>query len=176
VTRNAFFAADGGPGSPEVEPDEQVRAEPDQLEEHERHQQVVGDDEAEHRRREQAEPGVVAGEPRLALVVHVPEREHVHEQRDERYDDEHERRQRVDENAEGELDVRRADPAGARPRVDGPIRRLAPRDRREYPQREQERARRRRDAAERAPFGEIFAGTERDQEREEREEYDRRNV
>ena len=66
---------------PEV-PDQRERAEADAFPAHEHHERVVGDDEQQHRRGEQAEHRVVVRE--ADLFAHVRDRVDVHEQRDQR--------------------------------------------------------------------------------------------
>ncbi len=94
----------GGAVLAEPEADEQPRAQADELEEDERHQQVVRQRERQHREREQREPGVIPGQAGLALVVHVAEAVDEHQQRDQRDDHEHQRGERIEEHAEGEIE------------------------------------------------------------------------
>lgn len=169
----------GGRLRPEPEPDQQVRTEADEFEEHERHQQVVRVDEREHAEREEPEAGVVPRKPGLSLVVHVSEAEDVNEEGDQRDDDQHQRRQRIDQQAEGEGDLLGADlgrDRAGRPLVERLVIRFAARDRREHPQREQQRGCRREDTRNRALLRQLSAEDERDDERREREQCDRRSV
>jgi hypothetical protein len=75
-----------------------------QLPEAEEQEQVVGQDQPEHREGEELEEGEEAGEPLVA--VHVPDRVEVHEEGDDRHHDEHRDRQVVEGDAR--LDPQRA--------------------------------------------------------------------
>ena len=83
-------------------PDQHERAEADELPADEHLERVVGDDEQQHRRGEEAERRVEVREP--AVAAHVLERVHVHEQRDERDDEHHHHGETVDLDADGELE------------------------------------------------------------------------
>ena len=101
-----------------VEADQQVRADADQFPAHEHLEEVVGEDEVEHREAEQRQEQEEAAESaaplqmavlgvdlvvldvRLQLLAHVADREKVDQRGDERHHDEHERRQPVDGEAE----------------------------------------------------------------------------
>ena len=86
-----------------VKADQEVRAKPDALPEHIELEEVERDHEPEHRRREQRheceEP------PHARVVFHVAGGVDIDEQGDERHDDEHHRRERVDEHAHLERNV-----------------------------------------------------------------------
>ena len=83
-------------------PDERERAEPDALPADEELQRVLGDDEQQHRRGEQAQQRVVV---RVAdVAAQVRGRVDVHEQRDERDDEQHHHDEPVDPGADAELD------------------------------------------------------------------------
>ncbi len=77
--------------------DQQVRAETDQLPEHEHLEVRRREDEPQHREREQRLVDVVAAERRGGLVVEIRERVELHEQRHERDEHEHRHRQVVDQ-------------------------------------------------------------------------------
>ena len=93
----------GGGRLVEPEADQEVRGDADQLPEDEEHQQVAGQDQAEHRRGEQRHEHEVA--PVAVVGLHVAGRIDLHEQRDARHDDQHHRGQAVDPDAQ--LDVER---------------------------------------------------------------------
>ncbi len=83
-----------------VEADQEVGTDADELPEEEELEQIVGEDEPRHRGQEQRELGVV---PREApVLVHVPDRVEHHEEADHRHDDQHQRRDRVDQSADDE--------------------------------------------------------------------------
>ena len=86
-------------------PDQQVGAEPHDLPPDQQLDQVVGDDNGEHRRREDREDDVEPGEPLVG--VHVAQRVDVHHQRDRGDDDEHDRGEPIHEDAD--LQMERAD-------------------------------------------------------------------
>ncbi len=99
VVRNAFSAALEFSCSSQkcpISANEQ-RPTPSQPDEH--HECVVGHDEQEHRRGEEAEHRVVLGE--ADFVSHVRDRVDVHEQRDQRDDEEHHHHEAVDPCAHG---------------------------------------------------------------------------
>ena len=80
------------------EPDEQIAGQADQLPADEEQEQAVGNDHAEHRRREQ---GHKAEEPREIFVVrHVADTEDENQQADERNHHQHDGRERVQHPAE----------------------------------------------------------------------------
>ena len=88
----------GGAGFVEPEADEQVRAKTNQFPEDEYLEEVVGEDEAQHREREQTHVGEVAT---FAFVaVHVSGGIQLDEHRNAGDDDEHDCRQAVNANAE----------------------------------------------------------------------------
>ena len=88
--------------------DQHERAEADQLPADEHLQGVVGDDQQQHRRAEQAQRGE---EVRVAPVaVHVLGGVHVHQQRDQGDDEHHHHREAVDLRARAELDAAVAPP------------------------------------------------------------------
>ena len=80
--------------------DQHEGAETDQLPADEQLQGVRRDDEREHRRGEEAQRGVEVGV--ADVVVHVRRRVDVHEQRDQRDDEEHHHGEAVDLGADGE--------------------------------------------------------------------------
>jgi hypothetical protein len=141
--------------------DQKPGAQSDEFEEHEGHEEIIGEDEREHAEAKEAEPGVVPGESSLALVVHVPETEEMHQEGDERDDHEHERRKWIEQQAEVQIEgVRRRDE-----RVDLLVVGRPARDGEGNPQREQQRATRRRDARQRPSFGEVLAREQGDDKR-----------
>ncbi len=71
----------------EPESDQEVRGEPDQLPEDVERNQVVGEDEPQHREREEREIGEEAGVPRIA--VHVAHREEVDHRAHQGHDHQH---------------------------------------------------------------------------------------
>ena len=101
VVRNALSAAAELAALLPPVPDQRERAEADELPADEQLQRVVGDDEREHRRGEEAEHRVVVRE--ADVVVHVGGGVDVHEQRDQRDDEEHHHREAVDAGADAEL-------------------------------------------------------------------------
>ena len=103
VVRNALSAAAAvGALLPPV-PDQRERAEADALPAEQDLQRVVGDDEREHRRGEQAEHRVVV---RVAdVVLEVRQAVDVHQQRDQRDDEQHHHREAVHADADAELDA-----------------------------------------------------------------------
>ena len=83
--------------------DQRERAEADALPPEQHLQRVVGDDEREHRRGEQAEHRVVV---RVAdVVLEVRQAVDVHQQRDQGDDEEHHHREAVHADADAELDA-----------------------------------------------------------------------
>ena len=82
----------------EPEPDEQIARETHHFPAHEEQEQVVRDDEAEHRRREEREEREEARE--VVVVRHVADAEDEDERADERDHHEHRRRERVQHPAE----------------------------------------------------------------------------
>ena len=84
-----------------VESDQEVGAEPDALPEHIELEKVDRDDQPEHRGRKQRDERKEAPHP--LIVLHITDGVDVDEQRDQRHDDEHECRQRVDQDAHREL-------------------------------------------------------------------------
>ena len=80
--------------SMEPESDQQVRGQTDQLPEGEQHQQVVGQDQAQHGSREQRHEGEIA--PVAVIAVHIAGRIDLHQQRHPGHDDQHHRGQTVD--------------------------------------------------------------------------------
>jgi hypothetical protein len=90
---------------PEVT-DQQIGADADELPADQHLEQVVRDDQRQHRAGEQREGGVVPGE--AGLVGHVLDRVDVDEQRHGRDDQEHHRGEAVDVHPE--LDLERAEP------------------------------------------------------------------
>ena len=103
VVRNALSAASVfAPLLPPVA-DQHERAEADAFPADEQLQRVVGDDEQQHRRGEQAQHREVVGV--ADVVVHVRGRVDVHEQRDQRDDEEHHHDEAVDAGADAELDA-----------------------------------------------------------------------
>ena len=71
-------------------------------------QRVVGDDEQQHRRGEEAQRGEEVGV--AAVAAHVLGRVDVHEQRDRGDDEHHHHREAVDLDADAELDARVLEP------------------------------------------------------------------
>ena len=97
LTRNAFLPACEALLLAEPEGDEQVGAQAHALPAEEHEQVVVRQDEDEHGEHEEVEVGE---EPVVALVVlHVADRVVVHEHADRAHDEQHDRRERVDQVA-----------------------------------------------------------------------------
>ena len=92
-------------------PDQHERAQADELPTHEHLQGVVGDDEQQHRRGEQAQRRVVVREAPVA--AHVLEGVDVHEQRDRRDDEHHHHGEAVDLDPGAEADAAVLEPRGA---------------------------------------------------------------
>ena len=91
-----------------VEADQQVRAEPDEAPADEQQQQVPGLDEQEHREDEERHVGEVAA--LLVIAVHVADRVADDERADPGDDQHHEDRERVDEDAQADVEVARREP------------------------------------------------------------------
>ena len=90
------------------EADQQVGHQPDRLPAEEQLHEVVAHHEHQHREREERD---VREEARVARIVgHVADGVDVHHQRHERDDDQHRRRQRVDQEADGHLEAARREP------------------------------------------------------------------
>ena len=88
----------GGGGPVEPEADQEVGGRADQLPEDEQHEQVVGQDQAQHGGGEERHEGVVARD--AAVALHVAERVDLDEQRDAGDDDEHDGREAVEAGAD----------------------------------------------------------------------------
>ncbi len=99
-----------------VEADQEIGAEPHPLPAHEHHQVVVAEDQEEHGTHEEVQVGEVAPVP--LLVAHVAHRVDVDQKPDPGDDEEHHRRQRVEEEGEVDLELAR------RPGVEHPLDRL----------------------------------------------------
>ena len=84
----------------EVMSDEQVGTDADQFPEDEHHDEVVGQDDTEHGKEEEAERCVVAGDALVA--AHVARRVNENEQRDGCDHDEHDPAQVVEDDADGD--------------------------------------------------------------------------
>ena len=82
-------------------PDEQIRAQSDELPEDVHGQEIIRDDDAQHGKRKESEVRIIARKPDVAR--HVFGGEQIDEKTDERDDDEHYRREVVDHDAEIEL-------------------------------------------------------------------------
>ena len=93
-------------------PDQHERAQTDELPADEHLQRVVGDDEQQHRRGEQAQRGVEVREAPVA--AHVLGRVDVHEQRDQRDDEHHHHGEAVDLDAGAEVDAAVLEPRDVR--------------------------------------------------------------
>ncbi len=105
LTMNAFFAASAADRFVLPEADQQVARQPDQLPGDEDDEEVVGEDEEQHREHEQVQVGE---EPPVARVVaHVADRVDVDEQPDRRHDDQQAGGQGVDEEAGLDVEARR---------------------------------------------------------------------
>ena len=90
-------------------PDEQIGAEADQLPEDECHDEIVGEDDAGHREHEECEAGEIA---RLCgIVLHVGQREQMHQQADAGDDDHHAGGELVQGDADIDVEI-----ADGRPR------------------------------------------------------------
>jgi hypothetical protein len=100
--RQQVHAALGGALVPEA--DQQIAAQTDELPADEQEQQVVGQDDCQHAEGEQRQVGKEAAIPGVALAVldHVRARVHLDQEADSRDDDQHDRRQRVDLNAQAQ--------------------------------------------------------------------------
>ena len=98
----------GGGSALGVEADEEIGAETDQLPEHVEDEQVVDDDEGEHRRGEEGEHGEEPAD--LGVTAHVGEGVDLHRQRDCRDEADHDEGELVDGHAEGDADVARLEP------------------------------------------------------------------
>ena len=92
-----------------VEADQQVRAEPDEAPADEQEQQVPALDEHQHREHEQRHVGEVAA--LLVLAVHVADRVADDQGADAGDDQHHQDRQRVDEQAEADVEVSDREPS-----------------------------------------------------------------
>ncbi len=143
----------------EIEADQQVRAQAHQFPRDEEQQQAVGDDQQQHAEAEQAEVGEEAVE--LADLVdfvtvagHVADAEHENPGRDETDHEEHDQRQAVEVDAEGERDA-----AQVRPQVGSGSRRQAGRGIHSLPlhQRRRTEAAARRDCRDRHPARQRLA-------------------
>ena len=98
----------GGRGLLVVMVDQEVGAEAHQFPEHENHQQVVREHDAEHREHEDREPAKVP-RPR-PVVVHVAERKHVHRETDNPDDRQHEGGEVIELEAERQREVSQLQP------------------------------------------------------------------
>src|SRR5581483_6014965 len=122
------------------EADQQVRAEPDALPADEEEQQVVGEDEDQHRRREQIQVREEARE--AGVAVHVADGVDVDQEADAGHDERHDGRQRVE--AERDVGVERS---GDDPLVDAVVERRTLRQRVQPERRRDDDAERRGDDA-----------------------------
>ena len=121
-----------------VEADQQVRAEPDEAPADEQQQQVPGLDEQEHREDEERHVGEVAA--LLVVAVHVADRVADDERADAGDDQHHEDRERVDEDAQADVEVAGREP-GPGSREMRSLLRLLAQDREERDRRSDERRR-----------------------------------
>ena len=96
------------------EADEQVAAQAHQLPAHVEEQEVVGEDQHQHAEHEEVQVGEEA--PEAAVAVHVADRVDVDEESDRADDEQQHRGQRVDEEADLDVEV-----AGRDPLVDGDL-------------------------------------------------------
>ena len=112
LTKNALLAGARVGRVPVPEADEQVRGQAHALPADEQQQVGVGEHEQQHRGDEEVEVGEEA--PLVGVVLHVADRVHVDERPDEgdQHDEAH--RQRVDEQADVELEGARRDPVPQR--------------------------------------------------------------
>ncbi len=109
------------------ETDQQVRGEADEAPADEQDQQVPALDEEQHREDEQRHVGEVA--PLLVVAVHVADRVGDDQRADAGDDEHHEHRERVDEDAQPEVELARREPAPERRIVRAVRRRVAEQER-----------------------------------------------
>ncbi len=114
-----------------VVPDQEVRAEPDETPAGEQEQEVARLDEQQHR--EDEERHVREEATLLVRAVHVPDRVGDDQEPDAGDDQHHERRDRVEEDGEADLEVARGQPGPERGRMRPLLRRILdePGDRRQ---------------------------------------------
>ena len=108
VDDERLLAGQGRAAAGEPEADQQVAAQPDQLPGHEDDQEVVGQDQQEHREHEQVEVGEEP--PVAAVVAHVADRVDVDEQADRGHHDQQAGGQGVDEEAGRDRELAGRDP------------------------------------------------------------------
>ena len=106
-----LLARDRGRVALEPERDQQVRAQADALPPEEGQQEARAEHEHEHRGREQVEVREEPAEARVA--VHVPDRVQVDQRADAGDEQDHRRRERIDEEAEVDAEAARLDPREA---------------------------------------------------------------
>jgi hypothetical protein len=94
------------------EPDQEIGAEAHTLPADEHHEQVVAEDEHQHREQEEVQVGEEALEPPViaVIVVHVADGVDVNQRADARDHQDHDRRQRVEQECELGVEGVRADP------------------------------------------------------------------
>ena len=90
------------------EADEQIGAEPDRLPEDVEEEEVVGEDQHDHREDEQVQIREEAGVP--VVAVHVPDRVHVNQEADAGDDEQHDRGELIDLGAHRHVERARLDP------------------------------------------------------------------